>query len=148
MRRVPRQRQEDRGLRHFVHPGAVLPAAQADEIYLDPLGEVLLEGYERYRMYYKGLLDKLAVDMHLFRVGQYKSAAEDMTRTGMSAEDRLESLAYLKGLWEGYKTAIGKARGLAPEVIDQYANGYIDALRSNEGDCRPRGAGSGPGHGI
>jgi protease IV len=109
-------------------------AAQADEIYLDPLGEVLIEGYSRYRMYYKGLLDKLAVDMHLFRVGQFKSAAEDMTRTGMSAEDRLESLVYLKGLWEGYKTAIGKARDLAPEVIDQYANGYIDALRSNEGD--------------
>jgi len=109
-------------------------AAQADEIYLDPLGEVLIEGYSRYRMYYKGLLDKLAVDMHLFRVGQFKSAAENMTRTGMSAEDRLESLAYLKGLWEGYKTAIGKARDLAPEVIDQYANGYIDALRSNEGD--------------
>src|SRR5262245_13287155 len=110
-------------------------AAQADEIYLDPLGEVLIEGYSRYRMYYKGLLDKLAVDMHLFRVGQFKSAAEDMTRTGMSAEDRLESLAYLKGLWEGYKGAIGKARGLAPEVIDQYANGYIDALRSNDGDA-------------
>ena len=109
-------------------------AAQADEIYLDPLGEVLIEGYSRYRMYYKGLLDKLAVDMHLFRVGQFKSAAEDMTRTGMSAEDRLESLAYLKGLWEGYKAAIGKARDLAPDVIDQYANGYIDALRSNEGD--------------
>jgi protease-4 len=110
-------------------------AAQADEIYLDPLGEVLIEGYARYRMYYKGLLDKLGVDMHLFRVGQYKSAAENMTRTGMSEQDRLESLAYLKGLWEGYKTAVGKARGVAPELIDQYVNGYIDALRSNGGDA-------------
>ncbi len=109
-------------------------AAQADEIYLDPMGEVLIEGYARYRMYYKGLLDKLAVDMHLFRVGQYKSAAEDMTRTSMSEQDKLESLAYLKGLWEGYKAAIGKARGVAPETIDAYANGYIDALRSNGGD--------------
>jgi protease-4 len=109
-------------------------AAQADEIYLDPLGEVLIEGYARYRMYYKGLLDKLAVDMHLFRVGQYKSAAEDMTRTNMSEQDKLESLAYLKGLWEGYKAAIGKARGVSPQTIDEYANGYIDALRSNGGD--------------
>jgi protease-4 len=109
-------------------------AAQADEIYLDPVGEVLLEGYERYRMYYKGLLDKLSVDMHLFRVGEYKSAAEDMVRTGMSAEDRAESLAYLGGLWSGYKQAVAKARGLEPEVIEQYANGYIDALRSNAGD--------------
>jgi protease IV len=109
-------------------------AAQADEIYLDPLGEVLIEGYERYRMYYKGLLDKLAVDVHLFRVGEYKSAAEDLVRTGMSDEDRQEAGAYLAALWTSYKSAVGKARDLSPEVIDQYANGYIDALRTNSGD--------------
>ncbi|HXC59617.1 MAG TPA: signal peptide peptidase SppA [Steroidobacteraceae bacterium] len=112
-------------------------AAQADEIYLDPQGEVLLEGYERYRMYYKGLLDKLAVDMHLFRCAEcsYKSAAEDMVRTGMSDQDRAESKAYLDALWLGYKTAVAKARGLTPDVIEQYTNGYIDALRSNAGDA-------------
>jgi len=110
-------------------------AAQADEIYLDPLGEVLLEGYERYRMYYKGLLDKLAVDVHLFRVGEYKSAAEDLVRTGMSPEDRLEAKAYLDALWTSYKSAVGKARDLSPDVIDQYANGYIDAMRTNSGDA-------------
>jgi protease IV len=110
-------------------------AAQADEIYLDPLGEVLLEGYERYRMYYKGLLDKLAVDVHLFRVGEFKSAAEDLVRTGMSPEDRQEAKVYLDALWTAYKAAVGKARDLAPDVIDQYANGYIDAMRSNGGDA-------------
>jgi protease-4 len=112
-------------------------AAQADEIYLDPQGEVLLEGYERYRMYYKGLLDKLAVDMHLFRCGEcgFKSAAEDMTRTGMSDQDRVESKVYLDALWLGYKNAVAKARGLTPDVIEQYTNGYIDALRTNAGDA-------------
>jgi protease IV len=109
-------------------------AAQADEIYLDPLGEVLIEGYERYRMYYKGLLDKLAVDVHLFRVGEFKSAAEDLVRTGMSEEDRQEAKAYLDALWTAYKAAVGKARDLSPDVIEQYANGYIDAMRTNAGD--------------
>jgi protease IV len=109
-------------------------AAQADEIYLDPAGEVLIEGYERYRMYYKGLLDKLSIDMHLFRVGAFKSAAEDMVRTDMSAEDRIETQAYLGALWNGYKSSVATARKLAPEVIDQYANGYIDALKRNGGD--------------
>src|SRR5580704_19156585 len=42
-------------------------AAQADEVYLDPFGFVLLDGYARYRMYFKGALQKLDVDMHLFR---------------------------------------------------------------------------------
>ena len=86
-------------------------------------------------MYFKGLLDKLAVDVHLFRVGEYKSAAEDLVRTGMSPEDRQEAQVYLDSLWAAWKSAVGKARDLAPEVIDQYANGYIDALRSNGGDA-------------
>ncbi|MET0282319.1 MAG: signal peptide peptidase SppA [Steroidobacteraceae bacterium] len=110
-------------------------AAQADEIYLDPVGEVLIDGYAYYRMYYKGLLDKLGVDMHLFRAGQFKTGGEDMVRTDMSEQDRTESLAYLKGLWAGYQRAVTEARGLAPDVIEQYANGYIDALRSNNGDA-------------
>ena len=44
-------------------------------------------------------------------------ADEDLTRTGMSEQDRAESLAYLKGLWDGYKAAVGKARNLAPDVM-------------------------------
>jgi protease-4 len=110
-------------------------AAHADEVYLDPTGEVLLEGYGRYRMYYKGLLDKLALDMHLFRVGDFKTAAEDLVRTDMSAQDKLESQVYLNALWKSYKDAVARARGLTPDVIEQYANGFIEALRSNAGDA-------------
>ena len=49
--------------------------AFADEVYLDPMGMVAIDGYERYRMFYKDLFDKLGVEMNLFRVGAYKSAA-------------------------------------------------------------------------
>jgi protease-4 len=110
-------------------------AAQADEVYLDPAGEVLLQGYERYRMYYKGLLDKLAVDVHLFRVGEFKSAAEDLVRTGMSPQDKLESQVYLNSLWKSYKEAIARARGLDADVVEQYTNRFIEGLRSNSGDA-------------
>src|SRR5580693_7007692 len=70
-------------------------AAQADEIYLDPMGFVLLDGYDRYRTYFKDVLDKLGVDINVFRVGEFKSAVETYTRTNMSPEDREESRAYL-----------------------------------------------------
>lgn len=110
-------------------------AAHADEIYLDPMGEVLIDGYAQYRMYYKGLLDKLAVDVHLFRAGEYKSAAEDLTRQNMSPEDREASLAYLTALWDAYKQAVGTARGLDPDAIEQYASGYIAALRDSGGNA-------------
>ena len=110
-------------------------AAQADEIYLDPMGEVLIEGYERYRTYLKGTLDKLSIDMHLFRVGMYKSAAETYTRTDMSKEDREETLSYLGALWKGYQAAVGTARQLDANAIGTYANGFVDALKASGGDA-------------
>jgi protease-4 len=118
-------------------------AAQADEIYLDPDGEVLIDGYERYRTYYKGLLDKLAVDMHLFRVGAYKSGAEDLVRTDMSPEDRAESTVYLGALWKGWQAAVTGARKLPADALAQYTDGYIDALRQNNGDAAAVALGAG-----
>jgi protease-4 len=95
-------------------------AAQADETYLDPMGFVLLDGYDRYRMYFKEVLDKLGVDINVFRVGQFKSAVETYTRTSMSPEDREESRAYLNILWATYQDAVTQARKLAPDAVEKY----------------------------
>ncbi len=109
-------------------------AAQADEVYLDPFGFVLLPGYDRYRMYFRDALDKLAVDVHLIRTGKFKSADEPFVRRDMSAEDRQESGVYLQALWQGYRTAIGHARHLDPEVLNTYSNGFGAAVRQAGGD--------------
>ena len=110
-------------------------AAQADELYLDPLGFVLLPGYDRYRMYYKEAIDKLAVDVHLIRAGKFKSAAEPFVRRDMSPEERQESAAYLQALWRGYRIGVGAARRLDPEAINTYANGYVAAIHQANGDA-------------
>ncbi len=109
-------------------------AAHADEIYLDPMGLVVLEGYERYRTYYKGALDRLGVDINVYRVGAYKSAAETFIREDMSAEDREESRAYLDDLWASYLAAVAKARGLQPAAVKAYVDGYTPAVTSAKGD--------------
>jgi protease-4 len=109
-------------------------AAQADEVYLDPFGFVLLPGYDRYRMYFKDAIDKLAVDVHLVRAGKFKSADEPFIRSDMSAEDRQESAAYLQALWLGYRTAVGAARHLDPQALAGYADGYAAAVRQAGGD--------------
>ncbi len=109
-------------------------AAQADEVYLDPLGFVLLAGYDRYRMYFKDAIDKLSVDVHLIRAGKFKSAAEPFIRRDMSPEEKQESTAYLQALWQGYRNGVGEARHLPPEAIDSYANGYAAAVRQAGGD--------------
>jgi protease-4 len=110
-------------------------AASADEIYLDPLGLVGIDGYERYRTYYKDLFDKLGVEVNLFRVGAYKSAAEVYVRNDMSAEDREESVAYLNALWLNYRTAVADARGLKPEDISQYVANLVPAMLAAKGDA-------------
>ncbi|MBV8741972.1 MAG: signal peptide peptidase SppA [Sinobacteraceae bacterium] len=97
-------------------------AAQADEIYLDPLGFVLLDGYGRYRMFFKQALDKVGVDINVFRVGPFKSAVESYTRTDMSAEDKEESLAYLNALWSSYQSAVTRARKLPADAVANYVN--------------------------
>jgi protease IV len=110
-------------------------AAQADEIYLDPLGFVLIDGYERYRTYLKGGLDKLGVDINVFRVGAFKSAVEEYTRTDMSPEDRQESLAYLNAEWSGYQEAVTRARKLPADAIANYVTTLPKTLAAAGGNA-------------
>jgi protease-4 len=103
----------------FEQPAYYLASA-ADEIYLDPLGFVLIDGYDRYRMFYKTALDRLGVEVDVFRVGNFKSAEEPYTRTDMSKDDREESLAYLGVLWSGYQKAVTEQRRLAEGSVANY----------------------------
>jgi protease-4 len=110
-------------------------AAQADEIYLDPLGFVLLDGYGRYRMFFKQVLDKIGVDVNVFRVGSYKSAVEAYTRTEMSPEDKEESLAYLNVLWSNYQASMTRARKLPADAIANYVNTLSKAVPAAGGNA-------------
>ncbi len=90
-----------------------LLAAQADEIYLDPMGGVVLEGLGRYRQYFRtGLQDKLGVDVHLFKVGEYKSAAEPYVLDAASPQAKEADLFWMNDVWQRYLADIAKARKL------------------------------------
>jgi len=110
-------------------------AAQADESYVDPMGFVLLEGYDRYRPYLKEALDKLGVDINVFRVGSFKSAVETFTRTNMSPEDREESRVYLAALWSAYQDAVTRARRLKPDAVAQYVDTLAQRVPAAAGDA-------------
>ena len=102
-----------------------LLAAQANEVYIDPMGSMMLEGLGRYRQYYRqGLQDKLGVDVHLFRVGEFKSAAEPYILDAASKESKEADLFWMNDIWQRYLADIAKARKLTPE---QLASG-IDTL--------------------
>ncbi|MGH8060521.1 MAG: signal peptide peptidase SppA [Pseudoxanthomonas sp.] len=102
-----------------------LLAAQANEVYIDPMGSMMLEGLGRYRQYYRqGLQDKLGVDVHLFRVGEFKSAAEPYILDAASKESKEADLFWMNDIWQRYLADIATARKLTPE---QLASG-IDTL--------------------
>ncbi len=90
-----------------------LLAAQANEVYLDPMGGILLEGLSRYRQYYReGLQDKLGVDVHLFKVGEYKSAAEPYVLDAASPAAKEADLFWMNDVWQRYLADVAKPRKL------------------------------------
>jgi protease-4 len=110
-------------------------AAQADEVLLDPMGFVLIDGYDRYRHYLKDVLDKLGVEINVFRVGQFKSAVETFTRMNMSPEDREESRGYLNALWSSYQAAVTRARKLPADALEKYVESLSKAVPAAGGDA-------------
>lgn len=85
-------------------------AAHATEIWLNPLGGVILTGPGGAHLYYKGLMDKLGITANIYRVGAFKSAVEPFTRSDQSPEAREASQALANALWTSWLKDVATAR--------------------------------------
>ncbi len=118
-----------------IDQGQYLLAAQANEIYLDPMGSLLLEGLGRYRQYFRtGLQDKLGVDVHLFRVGEFKSAAEPYILDAASPEAKEADLYWMSDVWQRYLADIGAARKLDPAQLAAQIDALPEGIEAAGGD--------------
>ncbi|MFL6586061.1 MAG: signal peptide peptidase SppA [Luteimonas sp.] len=112
-----------------------LLAAQADEVYLDPEGGMMLEGLAGYRQYYReALADKLGVDVHLFKVGEYKSAAEPYILDGASPESKEADLYWMNDIWQRHIADIAKVRGTTPEALNAGVDTLPQGIEAAQGD--------------
>lgn len=109
-------------------------AAHADEILLHRMGAVILQGFGRYRMYYKEGIDKLGVDVHVFKVGTYKSAVEPFLRDGMSDHAKEANREWLGDLWRIYLDEVAAARGTTAAELDRYAHDFAEIMAAANGD--------------
>ena len=109
-------------------------ASFADEIYLHPFGTIAFSGFPMYRTYYGGLLEKLKVNVHVFQMGEYKSAAESYARSDMSPAAREASQFVADGLWDEFVAGVAANRDLSPEAINRYARDYDELLTAAAGD--------------
>ncbi|GAC14573.1 signal peptide peptidase SppA [Aliiglaciecola lipolytica] len=109
-------------------------ASKADNVYLNPMGAMMFEGYGRYPMYYKAALEKLKVTTHVFKVGTYKSAVEPYIRDDMSEPAKEANKAWLTVLWNQYKTDVAAARNLSPTDFDEDLDNFLVKFEQANGD--------------
>ena len=115
----------------------------ADKVYLNPQGLLDIHGLASQTMFYTGLLDKLGVEMQIFKVGTYKGAVEPFILDKLSDANRAQIDSYIGSVWGNIVNGISTSRSLKAEVVNQYANegylfseptkavelGFIDALK-------------------
>ena len=109
-----------------------LLASAASEIWLNPLGAVLIAGPGGSNLYYKGLLDKLGVTANVYRVGTYKSAVEPFIRNDMSPEARQNYLALDQATLESWRQSVKQARPKAN--VDLFLKDMNGAVAAAGGD--------------
>ena len=118
---------------NFTQPQYFL-AAHADEIILNPMGSIMLTGFGSYSNYYKEALDKLKINMHIFRVGKYKSAVEPFMGNSMSDEARADRRDLLNSLWQYYSSQIEHLRGLPSSALNNLIDNMHLRLADADGD--------------
>jgi protease-4 len=107
-------------------------ASAASEVWLNPLGAVLIAGPGGSNLYYKGLLDKLGVTANVYRVGTYKSAVEPYIRNDMSPEARENYQSFGNALLETWRQSVLQARPKAK--VDAYMKDMPGAVKAADGD--------------
>ena len=113
----------------------------SNSIYLNPEGVIDLKGLSASPMFYKGLLEKLDIDMQIIRHGKFKSAVESFTLTKMSAENREQMSLFLNSIADNLMDSIANQRGLTISEVQNHADqlslenakscielNYVDAL--------------------
>ena len=121
--------------------GSYLLAANADEIWVHPMGGAIFAGAGGNTLYYKGLIDKLGVNVHVYRVGKFKSFVEPYTRDAQSPEAKEASTALLGSIFGQWQALVKKARPKAQ--IDAFLTTPDVAVTATKGDLAQAGLNAG-----
>ncbi len=106
----------------FYTEGAYYLASVADEIYLNPKGDMEFNGIAAQISFFKGTLDKLGIEPQVFRVGQYKSAVESYTRKNISDANRVQINSLLKTIQGEVISKVAASRSIEPSLLDEISN--------------------------
>lgn len=118
----------------YYSEGAYYLASVADKIFLNPNGDVELNGLTANRSFYKGALEKLEIKAEVFKVGEFKSAVEPFLLDKMSEANRKQTLSYLNSIYDFYLENVAKSRNIPLAELTKISDSLLireaeDALR-------------------
>ncbi|WP_307759186.1 signal peptide peptidase SppA [uncultured Mediterranea sp.] len=100
-------------------------ASAADKVLMNPKGSLEWRGIASTPVFYKDLLEKIGVEMQIFKVGTYKSAVEPFIATEMSPANREQVTAYINSVWGAVTEAVSESRNVSTDKLNQYADNMI-----------------------
>lgn len=103
-------------------------ASVADSIFLNPIGAVDVHGLAAVIPSYKGLLDKLGVEMQVVRVGTFKSAVEPYILDSISPANRLQQQHYMGSIWDCMASQMAESRKIKRDAFNRLADTLLLAL--------------------
>jgi protease-4 len=108
-------------------------ASHANEVYMHPMGNVMLSGFGGYRNYYKDALDKVGITVNVLKAGTFKSFAETYSANGpSSASSEAEAFLY-NAMWKLYTDGVEKARKLPAGAVMNSIDNLPTMLKAAKG---------------
>lgn len=106
--------------------GTYYIASVADKVIANPSGSIGWHGLAAQTMFLKGLLDKVGVEMQVFRVGTYKSAVEPYIATEMSPANREQTQAFIGSIWQQILNDVSESRKISVDSLNALASRNMD----------------------
>lgn len=97
-------------------------ASAGDKVFLNPAGMLEFKGLSSVRTFYKGTLEKLGVEVQVFKHGDFKSAVEPFILESMSDSARLQTQTYVSSMWSHMLNRISESRGISADSLNSTAN--------------------------
>jgi protease IV len=115
---------------NFYGQGGYYLASAADTIMLNPIGGVDFRGFASFVPFFKDLMDKTGITMHIYYAGKFKSATEPFRRADMSPQNKMQRREYLEDAYGEFLSDIAEARGIDKSRLRSIADG----LRSSDAE--------------
>jgi protease-4 len=104
----------------------------ADKVIVNPQGSIGWHGLASQPIFFKDLLDKIGVEMQVFKVGTYKSAVEPFIATEMSPANREQVTVFMESIWNNILKDVSASRQISQDSLNAYADKYMDLRQAAE----------------